>query len=82
MILWANPSDTSLVNQTDICLIPKVEKPEFVSQFCPISLCNTIYKVVTKVVVNQLKKHMDVLISPFQSGFTPRRNIQENIVVA
>lgn len=46
------------VNQTDICLIPKVDTPHFVQQFRPISLCNVVYKVVSKVVVNRLKSNM------------------------
>lgn len=53
------------VNKTDICLIPKVGHPEFISQFRPISLCNTIYKVVTKVIVNRLKGIIPDIISPF-----------------
>jgi hypothetical protein len=70
------------INLTDICLIPKVEKPEFVNQFRPISLCNNIYKVMSKVMVNRLKESMQFLISPYQTGFIPGRCIHENIVVA
>jgi hypothetical protein len=80
--VWDNPSELSLVNQTDICLIPKVEHPEFVNQFRPISLCNTIYKVVSKVIVERLKVCIPILVSPFQTGFVPGRSIHENIVVA
>jgi len=50
-VLWEeyrkNPSIMDKINFTDICLIPKVEHPEFVNQFWPISLCNTLYKIVT-----------------------------------
>jgi hypothetical protein len=80
--VWTNPSIISEVNQTNICLIPKIQQPEYISQFRPISLCNTIYKVVSKVVVERLKEFIPVIISPYQTGFVPGRNIHENIIVA
>lgn len=52
--VWLHPEDIGLVNKIDICLIPKVSKPEFVNQFRPISLCIVIYKTMAKVVVNRL----------------------------
>lgn len=62
---WNNPFDISFVNMTDNCLILKIEKSKFVTQYCTISLCNTIDKVVSKVILSRLKEHMNVLISPF-----------------
>ena len=47
-------------NGTSIVLIPKVDP----LHFKPISLCNVIYKAITKIITNQIKKHMDKLISP------------------
>ncbi|MCI03819.1 hypothetical protein A2U01_0024860, partial [Trifolium medium] len=79
--VWRNPSLISEVNHTDICLIPKITHLEYVKQFRPISLCNTNYKIVSKVVVERLKGCVTNLVSPFQTGFVPGRNIHENIVV-
>ena len=42
------------LNQTLIMLIPKCDGPESLSNFRPISLCNTLYKVLTKVIVNRI----------------------------
>jgi len=50
--VWSNPQLLKDVNCTDICLIPKVDQPEHILQFRPISLCNTLYKIVSKVMTN------------------------------
>ncbi|XP_061343679.1 uncharacterized protein LOC133289698 [Gastrolobium bilobum] len=60
----------------------RVERPEKLGQFRHISLCNVLYKAVTKIIVNRLKPLLKKLISPFQSSFIPRRNIHDNVIIA
>ena len=43
------------INYTHIVLIPKVKKSEKMVGFRPISLCNVIFKIISKVLTNRLK---------------------------
>lgn len=78
---WFEPQNIKVINQIDICLIPKTSKAEFMSQFRPISLFNVSYKILTKVITNRLKPIISVLVSPYQTRFIPT-SIHERIVVA
>ena len=62
--IFAERKMPEYLNRTHIALIPKVQGPETLGNYCPISLSNTVYKVVTKIIVARLRPFLDKLISP------------------
>ena len=57
------------VNETLISLIAKIKSPIMIIEFRPISLCNVLYKIISKVLTNKFKKVLHLCISPSQSAF-------------
>lgn len=58
--------DIKEINKTFITLIPKTENPENISQYRPINLCNVLYKIISKTIVNRLRIVPKEIISPNQ----------------
>ncbi|KAL6565081.1 hypothetical protein OROMI_016531 [Orobanche minor] len=67
---------------TTISLIPKNSNPQSWKDFRPISLCNTTYKIISKILSSRLAKLLPLMINPAQSGFIKGRNITDNILTA
>jgi hypothetical protein len=61
------------LNSTFITLIPKSNSLEYFEDFKPISLCNSIYKVVAKIIARRLKPILSTTISKEQFGFLEGR---------
>ena len=70
------------INDSFLALISKVDPPSECKDFRPIGLCNTIYKILTKVIAKRIKPLWSNLIHPSQTSFIPGRVIHENVIIA
>jgi hypothetical protein len=75
---WVLPA----FNATFLTLIQKEDNAASPSKYRPISLCNVVYKIITKVISNRLKPLLTILISQKQMGYVEGRKILDGIIIA
>ena len=80
-VLNGNMSMASL-NKTNIALIPKTNNPKKMADFRPISLCNVVYKIISKTIANRFKALLPNIILENQNAFTSNKLITDNVLVA
>ncbi|KAL5555957.1 hypothetical protein UlMin_038193 [Ulmus minor] len=73
--------DLGSINETLITLLPKVKCPTQITEFRPISLCNVLYKIISKMLATRMRSVMDSIISEEQSAFIPGRLISDNAII-
>ena len=56
--------------------------PTSLKHYRPISLCTTVYKIITKVLADKLKQVLHFCISKNQSAFILGRQILDNIMIS
>ena len=70
------------MNVSKIALLPKTEDRSRIKNFRPISLLNTLYKLIAKIYATRMKPLLHHWILPSQTGFVPNRCILDNIFLA
>ncbi|KAL5569499.1 hypothetical protein UlMin_026074 [Ulmus minor] len=70
-----------LLNQSNIILVPKGHNVSTTNQFCPIAVCNVIYKVISKILANRVMPLLSNLICSTQNAFVLGRSIHDNSVL-
>eukprot|EP00253_Pinus_taeda_P003595 PITA_03595 len=75
----ASRSLYNAINSTFIALMPKSDSPSSFDGYRPISLCNVLYKIISKIIANRLRPILSRHIAPQQFAFLEPRQIHEAI---
>lgn len=70
------------LNTTILALVPKKDNATEMRDYMPISCCNVLYKVISKIIANRLKGTFPRCISYNQSAFVKDRLLVENLLLA
>ena len=83
MLNWTRKKDKiwGETNSSFLALIPKEKNPTSLDRFRPIPLCNTSYKILSKILAMRIKSIMGHLISNLQGGFVHGCQILNNIII-
>ena len=81
LVIFRERKILEYMNSTNIVLIPKTQGPESIGSYHLISLCNLVYKIVSKILVGRIRPLLDQLISPYQIAFVPSRKGVDNVIV-
>ncbi|KAK2662223.1 hypothetical protein Ddye_000797 [Dipteronia dyeriana] len=79
--LYGGSNISSVVMNINRCTKQHVKGAEKMTNFRPISLCNMVYKIVTKALANWFRKVFDYVISETQSPFISDRLILDNAIL-
>lgn len=75
------PEEIEAINETHLVLISKGDNPKNLKNLRLIDLCDVVYKIITKRIVNRIKPHISYLISPSHCSLIPGRHSNDNIVI-
>ena len=70
------------LNATFLVLVPKGRTVEDLKDLRPISLVGSLYKILSKVLANRIKRVMGLIISQSQNAFVEGRQILNAVLIA
>jgi hypothetical protein len=69
-----------LVNKANVVLLPKINDAASVIDFQPISLINSLAKIITKILADGLALRLNKLMSGCQNAYLKKRCIHDNFL--
>lgn len=69
------------INHSIIALIPKSDNARTVGEYRPISLCNVLYKAISKIIAARLSNVLPKLVDEAQAGFVHGHKMAENVML-
>lgn len=70
------------INAVTLALIPKKTMADTLTDFRPISCCNTLYNVISHIIAARLKIFLSDAIQNNQVGFVFGKLIYKNVLLA
>lgn len=70
------------VNTTAIVLMPKVVAPATVKDYRPVACCNTVYKIIAKILAERLQLVLEGVVDNAQCAFIQNRSMAHNILLS
>jgi hypothetical protein len=77
---WIRTQRLHLINEANVVLIPKANDASSITDFRPISLINSLAKIITKILADRLAPRLQNLVSNCQNAFIKKRCIQDNFI--
>ncbi|GKV23593.1 hypothetical protein SLEP1_g33302 [Rubroshorea leprosula] len=69
-------------NASFIVMIPKVENPQKIEEYRPISLIRVMYKIIAKLLANRLRKVLPKIIGEQHMAFIGGKQLVDGVVIA
>eukprot|EP00253_Pinus_taeda_P022096 PITA_22096 len=71
----------SALSSTFIALIPKKQRTDSFQDYRPIALCNTLFKIISKIIAERMKPVLNLFITRDQHAFLKDRNIWDAVTL-
>lgn len=69
------------VARSNLVLVPKCDNAAKLTDFRPISVCNVVYKLISKILAMRVRPYIAGCVSQDQCAFVPGRDISENVIL-